>query len=171
MILAASMLWACQPGAAAAPVTDNSPYPDTRSLETPVPDEGRDHVATGAAITYQHQPPASGPHYPDVIQYGLYETNVPEGYWVHILEQGGIVLLYKCQGDCGPLKKQIGDLLDTVPLSKHNTVKLVIVPYPNMPHLITAVAWDVQMPLDQFDAKLLTGFYARHVDHGPEDVP
>jgi hypothetical protein len=69
------------------------------------------------------------------------------------------------------LKQELGDLLDTVPLSKHGTVKLVIAPYTHMDHLITAVAWDVQLPLDRFDAKLLTAFYTRHVDQGPEDAP
>jgi hypothetical protein len=169
ILIVVPVLLACQPS---APPSNSRPaLPDTRSLEAAIPNEGRDQVSAGAAITYQHYPPASGPYYPEVIQYGLYEMDVPEGYWVHVLERGGIVFLYKCQGECSALKKQIGDLLDTVPLSKHNTAKLVIVPYPNMPHLITAVAWDVQMPLDRFDALLLTAFYAAHVDKGPEDAP
>jgi hypothetical protein len=169
VVITAWLLTACQ--AESIPSVAAPTLPDTRSLEVAIPNEGRDQVSTGAAITYRHYPPASGPYYPEVIQYGLYEMDVPEGYWVHILERGGIVFLYKCAGNCSTLKKQIGDLLDTVPLSKHNTAKLAIVPYQNMPHFITAVAWDVQMPLDQFDARLLTAFYAAHVDKGPEDAP
>jgi hypothetical protein len=152
------------PGANPTPI-------NVAALETPIPDEGHDQVQVGSQITYQHYPPASGPMYPEVIQYGLYEMDVPEGYWVHILERGGIVFLYKCGPDCSALKKELGDMLDSVPLSKHGTVKLVIVPYTNMQHLITAVAWNVQLPLDHFDLNLLTNFYVRHVDQGIEDVP
>lgn len=159
MLITALLLTACQ--TESIPSVAAPTLPDTRSLEVAIPNEGRDQVSTGAAITYRHYPPASGPYYPEVIQYGLYEMAVPEGYWVHILERGGIVFLYKCAGNCSVLKKQIGDLLDTVPLSKHNTAKLVIVPYQNMPHFITAVAWDVQMPLDQFDARTAHCFLCR----------
>ncbi len=144
---------------------------DVAALETPIPDEGHDQVQAGSQIAYQHTPPASGPMYPPVIQYGLYEQDVQEGFWVHILERGGIVFLYKCGADCSALKQELGDMLDSVPVSKHGTVKLVIAPYANMEHLITAVAWDVQLPLDHFDLDVLTNFYVRHVDHGVEDVP
>jgi len=34
-----------------------------------------------------------------------------------------------------------------------------------------AVAWNVQMPLDQLDKQALIAFYSRHVDQGLEDVP
>lgn len=144
---------------------------DVAALETPIPDEGHDQVQAGSQITYKHNPPASGPLYPVVIQYGLYEEDVPAGFWVHILERGGIVFLYKCGTECSALKQKLGDMLDSVPVSKHGNVKLVIVPYSNMDHLITAVAWNVQLPLDQFNLDLLTNFYVRHVDHGVEDVP
>ena len=133
--------------------------------------EGALLVADGAPIHYRNNPPASGPYYSEILQYGLYEQDVAEGFWVHVLERGGIVILYKCGAECSVLKKEIGDLLDTVPLSKHGTVKLVIVPYEKMNPLITAVAWNVQLPLEHFDANLLTEFYNRHVDQGPEDVP
>jgi Protein of unknown function (DUF3105) len=104
--------------AACAPTTPLvvKPTPiDVAALETPIPDEGHDQVQAGSQISYQHTPPASGPLYPPVIQYGLYEQDVQAGFWVHILERGGIVFLYKCGAECSTLKQELGDMLDSVP--------------------------------------------------------
>lgn len=176
-----AFLTACGSTAPPVVVTDapNAPPPttapsqnDTPGQEIAVPDEGRDHVAEGTDITYQHDPPASGPHYPVVLQYGLYEgEDVSPGYWVHNLEHGAIVILYKCDQPCPDLVKALGDMLDLFPMSKWNNRKIVIAPYSRMESPITAVAWDVQMPLSQFDEQALIDFYARHVDQGPEDIP
>ena len=137
-----------------------------------IPDEGGGHVAEGEGITYQRYPPASGKHYPVTLQYGLYEgEDVPEGYWVHNLEHGAIVILYKCDQPCPDLVQSLGDLLDSFPESKWGNRKIVIAPYSKMDAPIIAVAWDVQLPLDQFDPQALIDFYSRHVDQGPEDVP
>ena len=102
-----------------------STQPPSRSVSTPqpsstavpaqdiaVPDQGREHVDEGTPVTYKHVPPASGPHYPVTLQYGLYEQDVPEGYWIHNLEHGAIVILYKCSQPCPDLVKSLGDMLD-----------------------------------------------------------
>jgi len=139
--------------------------------EVIVPDEGQAHVEVGTEIAYQHYPPASGPHYPVTLEYGLYETDVPEGYWIHSLEHGAIVVLYKCDQPCPDLVQALGNLLDSFPLSKWNNRKIVIVPYPSMDAPLMAAAWNVQMPMAQFNPQALIDFYARHIDRGPEDVP
>jgi hypothetical protein len=137
-----------------------------------IPDEGSGHVPVGSPVEYRHNPPASGPHYDVVLQYGLYENeDVPAEYWVHNLEHGAIVILYKCDTPCPDLVDSLGDTLDLFPLSKWDNRKIVIVPYSRMDAPLMAVAWNVQMPLDRFDQQALIDFYARHVDRGPEDVP
>ena len=55
--------------------------------ETQVPNEGWIHVA--------HNPPASGPHYPVWLRYEAFTSTQARGYWVHNLEHGGVVLLYR----------------------------------------------------------------------------
>jgi hypothetical protein len=69
------------------------------------PDMGAIHVPLGDKVTYTYCPPASGKHYNAAgqgpIKAGLYgpdDKTVPEG-WLHNLEHGYIVLLYKCPGD------------------------------------------------------------------------
>src|SRR5437773_4198801 len=67
------------------------------------PDMGRLHITPGAKITYTWCPPASGNHYAagqGPIPAGFYDKDsktVPGG-WVHNLEHGYEVLLYKCPG-------------------------------------------------------------------------
>ena len=137
-----------------------------------IPDEGGGHVPEGEEITYQHYPPASGLHYAVTLQYGLYEgEDVPAEYWVHSLEHGAIVVLYQCDQPCPDLVKSLGDMLDSFPESKWGNRKIVIVPYSRMDVPLMAVAWNVQIPLEQFDPQALIDFYVRHVDQGPEDVP
>src|SRR5438309_1483095 len=60
-----------------------------------VPNEGWTHVPEGSAIAYRHNPPASGPHYPVWARYRIHAQVVPRGYWVHDLEHGALVLLYR----------------------------------------------------------------------------
>ncbi len=174
-----ALLAACRP--AATPVAvETAPSPDAAetadSSESPqeiaVPDEGYAHVPEGTPIEYQHYPPASGPHYPTWLLYGLYEReDISEGYWVHNLEHGAIVILYKCDQPCPDLIESLRDLLNSFPLTRWDNRKAVALPYSKMDVPLMAVAWNVQMPLDEFDAQALIGFYVRHVDQGPENVP
>ena len=158
--------------AATHPAATESTISSVSRQEIAIPDEGGGHVPEGEEVTYQHYPPASGKHYPVTLQYGLYEgEDVPAEYWVHSLEHGAIVVLYQCDQPCPDLVKSLGDMLDSFPESKWGNRKIVIVPYSRMATPLMAVAWNVQLPLEQFDPQALIDFYARHVDQGPEDVP
>lgn len=153
---------------ATAPAAANRP---TNGPGEAVPDEGRDHVQEGTQITYQHYPPASGPHYPRWARYGVYEDRIPEGYWVHNLEHGAIVVLYKCSDDCAAKAGPIQDLYQQLPKGKYGEVKFVATPYDRMPNTYAVVAWDRIDQFDQWDPDRVTRFYQAYVDKGPEDVP
>src|SRR5262245_21540219 len=78
--------------------TPTAPPPDNGSCsvqEAGVANEGWIHVAEGSSITYAHNPPASGPHYPVWLRYEAFSTAMARGYWVHNLEHGGIVMIYR----------------------------------------------------------------------------
>ncbi len=139
---------------------------------TPVPDEGRNHIPDTQQPQYAHYPPASGPHYDTPANWGTYDQALPEGRWVHNLEHGGIVILYKCPAGCPDLVKQLKDFYASAPKSaKWNEVKLVVTPYDHMDHQVAIVAWDWIDEMDTFDSARLLRFYKAHVDQGPEDVP
>src|SRR5262245_37590573 len=82
--------------------------------ESAVVNEGWVHVAEGTAITYRHNPPASGPHYPVWARYQAYTTALARPYWVHNLEHGAIVLLHR--PDASPaLVSALGDAYRSLP--------------------------------------------------------
>jgi hypothetical protein len=137
-----------------------------------VADEGRQHVPDGSPITYRHYPPASGPHYPTAQPWGVNSRAVAEGYWVHNLEHGGVVLLYKCAGDeCESIAGQIRAIYGRLPRSKFGNTKLVATPYERMDSPFTLVAWGRQEALPSLDEAAVAAFYRAYVDRGPEDAP
>jgi hypothetical protein len=138
----------------------------------PVADEGRNHIPDTQQPQYVHHPPASGPHYDAPAEWAVYDQPVPEGRWVHNLEHGGIVILYKCPAGCPDLVKQLEDFYTAAPQSaRWKEVKLVVTPYDKMEHQLAVVAWDWIDEMDAFDHDRLLKFYKAHLDRGPEDVP
>ena len=140
------------------------------------PDMGRTHVAPGAVVRYTWCPPASGNHYSATgqgpIRAGFYDQNtatVPEG-WVHNLEHGAIVLLYRCPGpgceDAGQSEMQ--SLLARWPkspicqLPAGGNVTPVITRFDDMPYNFAAVVWDMVLPMDTLDEKAMFDFYAAY---------
>lgn len=134
-----------------------------------LPDEGYDHVPVGTQIKYRAQPPASGPHYPAPASAGVYPGLAP-GFWVHSLEHGYIVLLYRPPVSQA-LLAQFQEMVRDFPVSKFGNVKLVIAPYEDMSHPFAVLAWDWRMWMDSFDRNTALQFYRQHVDHGREDIP
>ena len=65
------------------------------------PDDCRSHICSDyetcakTPTPYIHNPPIGGPHYWVWANWGIHEEIVPRGYWVHNLEHGGVVFLYR----------------------------------------------------------------------------
>lgn len=135
------------------------------------PMEGANHVEEGTPLVYQNQPPSSGPHYPTTAPYGVSEQPISPGYWIHNLEHGGIGVLYNCAEPCPDLVAELRDAFVRLPRSRpFNRVKLVAVPYRDMPSKIAFVAWGKVEELDSFDYERLLRFYNAHLDKGPEQA-
>ena len=136
-----------------------------------VPSEGAAHVAQGTVIEYRNYPPSSGPHYPAPYNWGLYTEEVPEGHFVHNLEHGGVVILYKCDESCVGMERSLADLYQILPPSRFGNVKLLTSPYSKLQNAITALAWGWVLEMDEFDRDRLLRFYRTRLDQGPEQVP
>ena len=135
-----------------------------------VPNEGSTHVPLASEITYRAHPPASGNHYDRPAPRGVYPEGLLEGFWVHSLEHGYVVLAYRPPVSLDQL--QVFDqMVKTFPNSKYGYAKLVIVPYKEMDHPYAVLAWTWRLWLDQFDRTKILAFYRAHVDRGPEDIP
>ncbi len=139
-----------------------------------VPDDGGSHVEEGAAVEYENFPPASGPHYMRTVEYGVYEQIVPAPYWVHNLEHGAIVLLYRCpdqQESCPDILRELQSLYERTPPGKYGQAKLVVTQYPDLETSYAVLAWNRLLELDELDEDKVLEFYRAWVDKGPEDVP
>lgn len=140
-----------------------------------MPIEGdRSHVTQGSPLTQKERPPSSGPHYPTPAPYGLSTTPILPGNWIHDLEHGAEVILYKCtsQTDCTSIGNQIkSQVYDSAPLEKYGEVKMVITPYQDMDEPFAAVSWGHVLALQSIDKTAMLAFYSHWVDQGPEDVP
>lgn len=59
----------------------------------------REHVTDIADIVYSSNPPAGGKHFPIWAKPGVYDRLISDGYFLHSMEHGYIVIWY----DCGKL--------------------------------------------------------------------
>ena len=72
-----------------------------KALSKPIPGEvvtplGRDHVTDIAGIKYNSNPPTSGSHFPVWAKPGVYDRLISDGYFLHSMEHGYIVIWYDC---------------------------------------------------------------------------
>jgi hypothetical protein len=102
---------------------------------------------------------------PQAAEYRMYETPLTPGRWVHMLEHGAVVVLYRpdlCNSDC---VQQLGKFYDSAPRSSLVPVRhLTITPYQDMDHAIAVVAWGYVDEMDQFDADRIMADFKSKVD-------
>ena len=63
-----------------------------------VADIGQQHVADTTSVTYNSNPPTSGPHFEVWAKKGVYSDVIADGHLIHSLEHGYIILSYNCAG-------------------------------------------------------------------------
>jgi hypothetical protein len=138
-----------------------------------LPNEGQKHIPNGTAGVYQAPyPPASGQHWGNTwADWDMSDDPIPAEVFVHNLEHGGIVLLYRCDPPCPDTVAALKDLYRTFPRAKHGKVKMVVAPDPKIRSPFVILAWTWIDELSTLDPDRLLRFYRAHVDKGPEDVP
>lgn len=136
-----------------------------------IPIEGsRTHLPAGSDVAYKNRPPSSGDHYDETAGYGVFARAFPTGNWVHNLEHGGIVVLYRpdlCDSACVAV---LQDTYSSAPSSQYfpGVHKMIVQPYEDMDHAISVVAWGWLDEMDAPDKDRILAFYRAHVDRGPE---
>jgi len=61
-----------------------------------VPDAGRDHVTDIYGVVYTSNPPTSGTHFPVWAKPGVYDRFISDGYLIHSMEHGYVIIWYDC---------------------------------------------------------------------------
>lgn len=138
-----------------------------------------DHVEACSVLSFETNPPTSGPHYPDWAQFGIYETEVPRGYWLHTIEHSAVALLYNCDEaakvglDCEELKAQLQVFYDAFPnddLCSAVPHRLFIAPDSELDAPFAAVAWGYYLKGVCFDPASVTAFVQRHYGKNYENL-
>ncbi len=162
---ACSTVW--QPDATASPAEGASPQPGYVQ-----PDMGHVHVEQGTQVRYTYCPPASGRHYigADIgpipaRPYGPGDVTIPQG-WVHNLEHGGLVILYR---DADADQAALRALFDAVPNSPvcdfppgGQSPGPLVARFEQMAWPYAALVWDRVLPMESIDQAAVLDFYARY---------
>ena len=134
-----------------------------------VQSQGRDHIPVGTSHTvrYNSDPPTSGPHYDPSARPGVYDEPIPDGYLVHSLEHGYVIISYNVEGipeqEADSLVAQLTEIAEGERLWK-----LIVVPRPGMEHRIALTAWQRIDAMERVDARRIRRFISAWRDRGPE---
>lgn len=136
------------------------------------PDMGQGHPATGTKVTYTYCPPASGKHYnaagvgplPPRL-YSPTDTVIPEG-WVHNLEHGALVVLYRGDSQAATTEGQaaLRTFFEGYPASPvcaippRTSVGPVVARFDDMAWPMAALVWGRVLPLQSFDSAAILAF-------------
>lgn len=153
-----------------APTTPPTPGP-AGTVVVQVRNEGWGHVLEGSAITYASNPPASGPHYPVWARYEAHATPLARGYWVHNLEHGAIVMLYRPDTPAAVVSA-LSDAYRSLPVDPQcGHARALLTPDPLLPRpMIAVIAADWLLTADGVDGPAIRDFTLAHRGRAPEDV-
>jgi hypothetical protein len=138
--------------------------------EQAVANEGWIHVAEGSPIIYRSNPPASGPHYPVWLRWEAFPGAQARGYWVHNLEHGGIVILYRPDANTALVDSllQIYRGLPNDPACGHS--RALLTPDPQLDSQVAVVAADFVLRGSCASTNAINQFVTAHRNHGPEQI-
>ncbi len=152
-----------------APPSGSSPQPGYVQ-----DDMGNEHTAPGGQVRYTLCPPASGDHYngggvgPILARfYGPEDKALPQG-WIHNLEHGGLVLLYRGDGPGATADGQaaLRAFFDAFPpspvcgLAAGTNVSPLFARFDEMATPYAALVWDRVLPLETLDTAQILQFHS-----------
>jgi hypothetical protein len=136
---------------------------------------GRNHILNPAqTIEYGFCPPTSGDHYNVTgrgpIRAAVYPKTAeqPPGGWVHNLEHGWVVMLYRCTGpnDCPSDAEmaQMQALYDQAPTQSGCDRELLVARFDSMDTRFAEVAWGRAMLTNDFNLDTALTFAQQWMD-------
>lgn len=128
--------------------------------------ESKNHMPDGTEIQYNSNPPAGGNHYATTAHAGIYDKDkVPaDGYFVHSLEHGAVILWYKSdlpQDQVEKLKK----------IFNESSGKKIMVPRKNLDVPVALTSWGWILKLKTIDETKIKEFIETNNDRAPEKAP
>jgi len=126
--------------------------------------ESRNHVPEGTSIQYNTNPPAGGPHYPVTAHAGVYDKAPADGYLVHSLEHGTVILWYREDLAKGEVEKLKG-------IFNKMGGKTIMTPRKGMDVPVGVTSWGRILKLKEIDEKKILEFYETNYNRAPEQAP
>lgn len=135
-------------------------------------EQSRDHIAQGQShAPYNSSPASSGPHYAGQgapAPWGVYTQEIPEEYFLHNEEHGGVIITYRPDLP----KDQLDKLQNLFALPYSNKDfkpnKAIVTPRSKNTKPIELASWTWTLSLDQYDEATIMKFYLQHVGKSPE---
>ena len=135
---------------------------------------GARHVATGTKIRYTSCPPTSGDHFAAAgagpLRQGFYGPTSPAepGGWVHNLEHGYVVALYRGEPDQAALTA-LRDFARNGPATASSAAcgvpsKVLVARFDDMSTPYAILAWGRLLPLASWDEATARGFAEEAID-------
>lgn len=142
------------------------------------PPTSANHVPEDTTLTFVSNPPCGGDHFGSWATWGVHDVAVPRGNWIHNLEHGGVVFLYRCasRAACPDLAAKLEALAQALPADPACVSpvrnRIVVTPDPNLPEGVqfAAAAWGYNLVARCFDEDAFRGFYTRRFGRGPEST-
>lgn len=138
------------------------------------------HVEQGSPLTFASNPPCGGNHYPVWATWGVHENPIPRGNWIHNLEHGGVVFLYRCanRAACPELAAKVEAFVATLPSdprcsSESPPIKnrAIVTPDPELPPgvEVAVAAWGYNLIARCIDEAAFRSFYLARAGQAPEN--
>lgn len=130
-----------------------------------IPEQVRYHVPINTPLTYNSEPPTSGYHYPCWAAWGIYEEAPADGFLVHNLEHGGVIISYNPELIKGQELQRLRS--QALQLSYINA-RLILTPRSNLDAAIALTSWGYLQKLNRYNPAIIETFYNAHIARGPE---
>ena len=138
------------------------------------PEVGSDHIALTDSLPkpYNSNPPSSGAHYPSPANWGVYEYEVNDRFFLHNLEHGGVWIAYRPS-----VATSTVDKLKAI-VKEFDGSKIVMGPRSSNDADVALVSWTHVLKFnlvggDMTEGQIneIRGFYKSYKNRGPEFVP
>lgn len=144
-------------------------YPAVAGEQT-YPMQGNIHIANGqtSPVAYASVPPTSGPHYPNIVAWAVYEEPIRYEQLIHNLEDSGVIIYYQCATACPELVDQVratvqpyldeGRHVVVVPNDPTWTLPDGSTPHQDMGAPLAITAWRKLLKLNEVDDEKMRQF-------------
>jgi hypothetical protein len=176
LALTSSLFCSCS-AAHPSPARSHAFHPDAScpvTIDSPPLLPGTHVLDPKSVVQWDSNPPSSGPHYVYWAAFQEYSYPVSRLYYVHDLEHGAIVFLYRCgDGGCPDIVQGLEAASGAIPddplcAGEGPRVRSVITPDPLIDVPVAAAAWGWTYTADCIDLPTLEQFAMDHYGMGPE---